>query len=157
MNTLDSRASVRSWGAALARAVLGALALLALVVAAVYAFVALYSHVMEPGRDLAYYQEFAQQTGPPFATVLGFFVTYLVAQRLASGAANPWPRALLLVAASEALEALMYAGMGAAGELLALPHLLAAFAKLVGAALAALSLQTVALRRARAAASPSRA
>jgi hypothetical protein len=74
---------------------------------------------------------------------------------MASGAANPWPRSLGLAAACFALDASIIASMGLASEILALPQLLAAFSKLAGAALAALSLQMRAARRGREAASPS--
>jgi hypothetical protein len=149
--------TTHSLRSSLTRAALGAVAVLALLLASDYAFVALYSHVMQPGLELAHYQEFAQLTAPPFATVLGLFVSYLVASWVIGGAANPWPRALLLVAACATLDAALVAAMGLANELLAVPSLLGELAKLVGAGLAAWTMTARRNPREGAAPSPARA
>ena len=156
MRASRSRSALHAAASAVGRAALGACSVLAVLLAADYLFVAHYSYVMQPGRDLAHYQEFAQLTAPPFATVAGFFVTFIVASWMAAGDANPWPRALLLVAACAALDASIFAGMGLASEIVALPYLLSASSKLAGAALAAWCLQVRGLRRGRAVAISSR-
>ena len=123
-----------------ARVALGAVLTVLLLVASHFAFVALYSHVMDPGHDAAYYQEFAQRTGAPFATLLGIYVVFLVARWLiGSCEGSPLALALSLVVAIMLLNALLLLGMGALQEFARAPHLIGETGKLVGALLAVLA------------------
>jgi hypothetical protein len=124
-------------GSAWLRAAIGAVAILVLLVASDYAFVAHYSYLMMPGRDLAHYQEFARLTAPPFATLLAPWVSFVVASRVIAGVANPWAAAAVLLSVALGLDVLTVVAMGFTSELFAAPQLLGMFAKACGIAIAA--------------------
>ena len=116
---------------------MGAVTILVTLVVCHVAFVALYAHVMDPGHEASHYQDFAQRTGAPFATLLGVFVAFLVARWLIAGAGgNNLVLALALIVAVMVLNALLLLAMGSVGEFVRVPHLLGEAGKLVGAVVA---------------------
>lgn len=58
------------------RVILAALGALIVLVAAAFAWVAIYSHLIEPGHDVAYYRQYAQQASPWVALTLGMPVYF---------------------------------------------------------------------------------
>lgn len=71
-----------------AAAVLGALAAEAAQVAAAFAWVAFYSHVIDPGQPLERYQDHAVTSGPWVSIVAGLPIFYLAARWIARGVAT---------------------------------------------------------------------
>lgn len=62
------------WGLA----VVGLLAAEASLIAASFAWVAVYSHLVNPGHPLSFYQQYAQATGPYIALLLGIPALFVV-------------------------------------------------------------------------------
>ena len=58
------------------RAFLAAIAAMAVLVAAAFGWVAIYSHLIEPGKGIEHYRAYAQQASPWVALVLGMPVFY---------------------------------------------------------------------------------
>lgn len=58
----------------------GALLAEAVFIAAAFAWVAIYSHLLDPGHPLAFYQEYARSASPWVSLLLGVPVFFLVAR-----------------------------------------------------------------------------
>jgi hypothetical protein len=70
------------------RAVLGAIAAEAAQITCAFAWVALYSHVLNPGRPMTHYEAHAQQSGPWVALIAGFLVFYAASRWIARSRAT---------------------------------------------------------------------
>jgi len=71
-------------------------------------FVALYSHLMDPGHVLSFYQSFARNTGAPFVIITGPLVMFLLARRVCRKAGgNHLLHGGLIIALVLVLEVLM--------------------------------------------------
>lgn len=83
------------WGAALG----GALAAVVVLVAAAFAWVAIYSLLLHPGESRAFYQQYAMSASPWVSLVMGFPVFYLVCRWIGSRSpSRAWPTAMGLFA-----------------------------------------------------------
>ena len=81
------------WGAALGGMLLAEVAQ----IAAAFAWVALYSYLVHPGETAAYYQRYAEASGPWVSIVAGTPIFYLVCRWIGSrDPARAWPTAMAL-------------------------------------------------------------
>ena len=79
------------WGAALG----GTLLALVVLVAAAFAWVAIYSYLLHPGESPAFYQQYAIRASPWVSLVMGFPVFYLVCRWIGSRSpSRAWPTAM---------------------------------------------------------------
>ena len=79
------------WGVALA----GALAAVVVLIAAAFAWVAIYSYLLHPGESPAFYQQYAMSASPWVSLVMGFPVFYLVCRWIGSRSpSRAWPTAM---------------------------------------------------------------
>jgi hypothetical protein len=66
-------------------------------VAAAFAWVAIYSYLLHPGESPAFYQQYAVRASPWVSLVLGFPVFYLVCRWIGSRSpSRAWPTAMAL-------------------------------------------------------------
>lgn len=96
-------------------------------------FVALYSHLMNPGEGFEFYQDFARETGAPFVTVYAPLVSYLFAlwwsRRVG---ATVWLHAVLLALLLLVMDVVTVVVAGEGVFLWHPANLLAQAAKIVG-------------------------
>lgn len=79
------------WGAAVG----GALAAVVVLVAAAFAWVAIYSYLLHPGESEAFYQRYAIRASPWVSLFLGFPVFYLACRWIGSRSpSRAWPTAM---------------------------------------------------------------
>ena len=79
------------WAAALG----GTLLALVVLVAAAFAWVAIYSYLVHPGESPAFYQRYAVRASPWVSLVMGFPVFYLVCRWIGSRSpSRAWPTAM---------------------------------------------------------------
>ena len=81
------------WGAALG----GALAAESVLIAAAFAWVAIYSHFLHPGESLAFYQQYAQMASLWVSLFAGIPVFYLACRWIGSRTpTRAWPTAITI-------------------------------------------------------------
>lgn len=81
------------WGAALGGMLLAEVAQ----IAAAFAWVALYSHLIHPGETRAFYQHYAEVAGPWVSVLAGTPIFYLICRWIVSrDPARAWPTAMAL-------------------------------------------------------------
>ncbi|HEV7241104.1 MAG TPA: hypothetical protein VGQ36_17860 [Thermoanaerobaculia bacterium] len=79
------------WGMALC----GFLAAEVVLIAAAFAWVAIYSYLLHPGESPAFYQQYALRSSPWVSLVMGFPVFYLVCRWIGSRSpSRAWPTAM---------------------------------------------------------------
>jgi hypothetical protein len=81
------------WGAALG----GALIAMVVLVAAAFAWVAIYAYLLHPGESEAFYEQYAIRASPWVSVAVGFPVFYLVCRWIGSRSpSRAWPTAMAL-------------------------------------------------------------
>lgn len=115
--------------------VLGTIILFAMMIASAIAWVAFYSHALDPGHDAAFYEAYAAQASPIVSVVAGGPVFFLVARwlgRRRGSSRAPWfSTALYLL-----IDAALLAAVGAFASSIAFAFAGGAVLKIAGTALA---------------------